>query len=206
MTLSDEDPRTVKDRIDEARRQGKRSFLRQRQAAEFTVDDIAWLLAAGSCFKPSLGSHCLSQFDEDQYDEMLMRIVGMAWPRDINLSPWEVSSGHRRTPCRWDHICTDGCNNCNLYICSLCGGSEGSLLPYCLMRQLSQAEDEANYAHYCAGTGPFASASFKNLTEAVERCEERWRTYKTPGSEALYHAVWHLWNRTEAGPLPEPPA
>lgn len=49
-----------------------------------------------------------------------------------------------------------GCVVCNLYICAVCGGSEGSLLPACPGRRLTFEEDRANYAHYCAGTGPFA--------------------------------------------------
>lgn len=43
-----------------------------------------------------------------------------------------------------------------LSICTVCMGSEGSLLPKCPGRNLSFDEDQANYQHYCAGTGPFA--------------------------------------------------
>lgn len=42
---------------------------------------------------------------------------------------------------------------------------------------------------------------FERLTQAKDACEEYARSQKTPGAEGLYHAVWHLWNRTEAGPL-----
>jgi hypothetical protein len=71
-------------------------------------------------------------------------------------SAWELESGHRaerhmdcdRTACP---ICEGG-----LTYCVICGGSEGSLLPRCPGKQLTAAEDEQNYADYCAGTGPFA--------------------------------------------------
>jgi hypothetical protein len=53
-----------------------------------------------------------------------------------------------RTACP---ICEGG-----LTYCVICGGSEGSLLPRCPGKQLTAAEDEQNYADYCAGTGPFA--------------------------------------------------
>lgn len=43
-----------------------------------------------------------------------------------------------------------------LSICEVCGGMEGSLLPECPGRMLTREEDQQNYAHYCAGTGPFA--------------------------------------------------
>lgn len=42
---------------------------------------------------------------------------------------------------------------------------------------------------------------FEKLTDAKDACEEYARERKTLGSENLYHSVWHLWNRTEAGPL-----
>lgn len=43
-----------------------------------------------------------------------------------------------------------------LSFCEVCGGMEGSLLPECPGRWLTREEDEANYRHYCDGTGPFA--------------------------------------------------
>lgn len=48
------------------------------------------------------------------------------------------------------------CTVCNLYICSICGGSEGSLLPECPGRRLTADEDAANYQHYVNKTGPFS--------------------------------------------------
>lgn len=204
----DDDDRaaTIKAEIDEERRRGKRALLRTLNSATFTVDDIAILLSNGSCYQQRMACHVLSERDEDEYDRMLRSSLAMReqpfgkWPRDLDLSDWERRTGHRRRPCRTH--CSDSCSNCNLFICDICGGSEGSLLPYCPERRLPADEDSANYAHYCAGTGPFAKASFDNLTEAKDRCEERMRVFRTPGSEILYHAVWQLWNRTEAGPLP----
>lgn len=55
--------------------------------------------------------------------------------------------------------CTDtSCPICEggLFLCSVCGGSEGSLLPSCPGRQLTYEEDQENYRHFCADTGPFA--------------------------------------------------
>lgn len=52
--------------------------------------------------------------------------------------------------------CDDGrCNVCDLYVCAVCNGAEGSLLPECPGRFLSYDEDQRNYIHYCAQTGPF---------------------------------------------------
>lgn len=45
----------------------------------------------------------------------------------------------------------------SLAVCKVCGGAEGSLLPECPGRWLTREEDQANYKHYCAGTGPFAN-------------------------------------------------
>jgi hypothetical protein len=54
------------------------------------------------------------------------------------------------------YICKGG-----LFICSVCGGMEGSLLPTCPERWLTMEEDQANYTHYCNKTGPFAEESTK---------------------------------------------
>jgi hypothetical protein len=48
------------------------------------------------------------------------------------------------------------CMVCDLFICKICGGAEGALLPVCPGRMLTMDEHEENYKHYCAGTGPFA--------------------------------------------------
>jgi len=42
-------------------------------------------------------------------------------------------------------------------------------------------------------------AYFKALTDAKDACEQLLLERKTAGSQALYQAVWHLWNRTPAG-------
>ena len=44
-----------------------------------------------------------------------------------------------------------------LFICEVCGGMEGSLLPECPGHKLTMEEDQKNYQHYLNGTGPFAS-------------------------------------------------
>jgi len=189
---------TVRAEIDAARRKGKRNYLRGLPASGFTVDDIALLLSEGSVYQQRLGCHVLSEYHEREYDRMMTAQVDHKWPYDLNLSDWEVRTQHRRQPCKGH--CSDSCSNCNLFICAICHGSEGSLLPYCPDRRLTGAEDAKNYEHYCAGTGPFAKASFENLTLAKDTIYDM--RLASPGFEALYHAVWHLWNITEAGPLP----
>lgn len=47
------------------------------------------------------------------------------------------------------------CSICNLFICEVCGGAEGSLLPSCPGRRLTFEENEISYQQYCDGTGPF---------------------------------------------------
>lgn len=44
---------------------------------------------------------------------------------------------------------------------------------------------------------------FDKLTAAKDACEQLDMERRTPGSKALYQAVWHLWNRTPAGPIVE---
>lgn len=49
------------------------------------------------------------------------------------------------------------CYVCDLFICAVCGALEGALLPTCPGRRLTPDEHDANYKHYCDGTGPFAA-------------------------------------------------
>lgn len=75
----------------------------------------------------------------------------------IRTADWELTTGHRvelHEHCERQHcaICEGG-----LTVCTVCGALEGALLPTCPKRPLTYAEHSANYAHYCAGTGPFAS-------------------------------------------------
>lgn len=91
-----------------------------------------------------------------------------------------------------------GCVVCNLYICDVCGGSEGSLLPFCPGRRLTVAEDAANYRHYGDGTGPFARATTSTLEAAVKACAARFMDDvgsmppPRPGAHRLYAAVCSL--------------
>lgn len=192
---------TVRAEIDEARRRGKRSYLRGLPASGFTVADVALLLDEGSVYQQRMACHVLTARHEEEYDRMMTAQVGYKFNRDLMLSPWEVATNHRRTPCRTH--CSDSCSNCNLYICSICGGSEGSLLPFCPNRKLTADEDSRHYAHYCARSGPFAKPTWEDLAAAKDACYERLsdRATWTAGSEQLYHAVWNLWNYTPAGPL-----
>lgn len=67
----------------------------------------------------------------------------------------QTHKGHVAFEC---HCNRTGCMFCDggLFSCTICGALEGALLPQCPGRWLSQAEHDENYAHYCAGTGPFA--------------------------------------------------
>lgn len=53
-----------------------------------------------------------------------------------------------------------------LSCCEVCDCYEGSLLPFCPGRRVSYDESQAYYEHYCAGTGPFARRTFKNVLAA----------------------------------------
>jgi len=66
----------------------------------------------------------------------------------------------------------------SLSICSVCVGMEGSLLPECPGRQLTFEEDQANYQHYCTGTGPFACATHGPAPHSIcEPCHAERGTY-----------------------------
>lgn len=89
------------------------------------------------------------------------------------------------------------CCVCNLYICKVCGGAEGSLLPVCPGHQLTMDQHDANYAHYCADTGPFAQCVPLTVTAAKTRCYERLHPLphidSSEGARILYDAVCELW-------------
>lgn len=53
-----------------------------------------------------------------------------------------------------------------LSYCAVCDCYEGSLLPFCPGRKVSYDESQVFYEHYCAGTGPFARRTFKNVEAA----------------------------------------
>lgn len=75
-----------------------------------------------------------------------------------------------------------------LSFCEVCGGMEGSLLPFCPGRRLSIEEDQANYAQYCAGTGPFAKCTLETVTEAIDAVLDR----NSQGSCDLLDALLEL--------------
>ncbi len=76
----------------------------------------------------------------------------------MSLNEFEQKSGHRRAICDpLTERCINGyCSICELYLCKICGGFEGSLLPQCPGHQLTLEEHDRNYEHYCQNTGPFA--------------------------------------------------
>lgn len=79
---------------------------------------------------------------------------------EVRVAP---DDGHRYKRCTRDAGSCSGCRSESvdcmydcLSLCEICGALEGALLPTCPGRRLSEEEHDANYAHYCAGTGPFA--------------------------------------------------
>lgn len=91
------------------------------------------------------------------------------------------------------------CMVCDLFICKVCGGLEGALLPVCPGRSLTTAEHEANYAKYCAGTGPFARATPTTVAAALRvSCEMATRPTMRPidndGALVLFEAVAELFH------------
>lgn len=70
------------------------------------------------------------------------------------MTEYERRTGHRTAVHRQcDRLYCQICEG--LFICTVCGGAEGSLLPKCPGHMLTMEEHDANYMHYCAGTGPF---------------------------------------------------
>jgi hypothetical protein len=73
---------------------------------------------------------------------------------------FETQTGHRKRTHTEDEECPAKemmfCAICDLFICDVCGGIEGSLLPRCPNRRLTKEEDDANYQHFLDFTGPFA--------------------------------------------------
>lgn len=124
----------------------------------------------------------------------------------MSSSEWERQTGHVAFVCR----CTrNNCQFCDggLTTCVTCGGFEGSLLPYCPGRKLSQHEDSLNYIHYCDRTGPFAQATVETVNEAKWTCYHRLYPHSgsargdkhdliesSPGARALFEAVSELFN------------
>jgi hypothetical protein len=90
------------------------------------------------------------------------------------------------------------CLVCDLFICTICGCMEGSLLPVCPGRRVTAEEQDAYYTHYCAGTGPFARATFDMVDAARAQCYERCYPGlalrpSSKGALDLYDAVFELW-------------
>jgi hypothetical protein len=89
------------------------------------------------------------------------------------------------------------CCVCELYVCKVCGCLEGSLLPVCPGRRVTMEEQDAYYKHYCAGTGPFARATFDTVDLAKNACYYRLHPQAfistTRGARILYDAVCELW-------------
>lgn len=115
----------------------------------------------------------------------------------------QAVQGHVMRTCTRDESCS-GCRpnvpDClyeTLAVCWACGSMEGALLPVCPERTLTPEEEQAHYAHYCAGTGPFASLTFGNVDRAKHACYERLhpRVHLTTsaGARRLYDAVCELW-------------
>ena len=84
------------------------------------------------------------------------RVQVLQEEREIRSAHWELTTGHRAE--RHTNCEQQNCQFCEggLTHCLRCGGFEVSLLPTCPGKQLTYDEHQANYAHYCAGTGPFA--------------------------------------------------
>jgi hypothetical protein len=61
--------------------------------------------------------------------------------------------------CPVDAGTAHSCVVCDLFICEICGGAEGSLLPSCPGQRLTPEEDERNYVHYLEKTGPFRNVT-----------------------------------------------
>lgn len=57
-------------------------------------------------------------------------------------------------------------------LCSVCGAANCAQLPECPGYELTAAQHDANYAHYCAGTGPFWDTKFARLMRERKGEEE----------------------------------
>ena len=82
------------------------------------------------------------------------------------LSEYERQTGHQRARHPEGYQCTnDSCVVCNLFICDICNGAEGSLLPKCPGRRLTFEEDQRNYHDYCNGSGAFEGTKYGRPVE-----------------------------------------
>lgn len=126
-----------------------------------------------------------------------------AWGLPINFNP---PYGHSIIKCKAKEDgrcpgCRDGmdCRYDSLAHCGVCGGMEGSLLPFCPGRTLTYAEDEANYRHYCESTGPFARATLETVVPAWEFAHKYYNEDvgsmppSRSGSRKYNQAMWELY-------------
>lgn len=111
-------------------------------------------------------------------------------------SAYETTTGHRKHP-HCDGNCGGTCVYCTLFICTICGGAEGSLLPFCPGQPLTADAHDRNYSNYCRGTGAFARLTEETLTLARDACYNRCHpipgVITSGGAKKLYDAVVALW-------------
>jgi hypothetical protein len=121
-------------------------------------------------------------------------------PTHVCRTLFDGTYGHVRAKCGGCHNCREAldCVYDTLYICRVCGGAEGSLLPFCPGRKLTYDEDQTNYKHYCDGTGPFARATLETISWAYQACYEYYfgdvgsMPPNREGARLLFYAVCKL--------------
>ncbi len=113
------------------------------------------------------------------------------------------SGRSRCTGCRAEGL---DCWYESLSFCEVCGGMEGSLLPECPGVRLSQEEHDANYQHYCAGTGPFRQQRLLQDVTSARVFAERYYAEdvgsmppERSGARRFYDAVNELWQWVHDG-------
>jgi hypothetical protein len=142
------------DELREAIATGERAITAHRRGAR-EAERVAEGLARRAQLERAVASEHRAQILNEQ--------------REVRSAHWELTTGHRAE--RHTDCTRDRCIICEGAIthCLRCGGVEGALLPTCPGRQLTMDEHDANYKHYCDGTGPFEELHTNRRTASLER-------------------------------------
>lgn len=115
------------------------------------------------------------------------------------LGPYTGHARETHTNCH-----RNTCMVCDLFICSVCHGCEGSLLPVCPGVKLSMDTHDKNYAHYCAGTGPFAQPNRYTMPDVLAFATKYYADAPdSEGARRFYEAVVDLARYVEGLDTPE---
>lgn len=136
------------------------------------------------------------------------KCVQCAGGGEYNGVDCDACGGSGRRPCGGCRVEGLDCWYDSLGCCGVCGGMEGALLPECPGKQLTADEHDANYKHYCAGTGPFRRERLMQDITSARVFAERYVSDAEPnelGPRRFYDAVNELWQWVKDGCLADLP-